>query len=267
MTFDVLPGSLDREGRRRGARLEDPDARPMSVATSRRSRPTRSPTRPSTRRPWRTRSPPTSRSSWCSRRPSSAPAPSAARRSTSSSRSRRPTRRSRSSTSSRTSPRRRRAVSSSPSSTRSGDLQATDVTNAWGLTSEPWIFAVDATGVVRGSYELIATPAETRPGDRGHHDRRLGRVLEPDRLRRVAVGRYQTRTGDAVSWCSDEVARRELGAVLEVRQAERQELAVGRAEREAADVGRARPNRRRRRHRRPRPCPPAGRRRWLARRS
>ena len=41
-----------------------------------------------------------------------------------------------------------------------GNLQVTDVTNAWGLTSEPWIFAVDATGVVRASYELIATPAE-----------------------------------------------------------------------------------------------------------
>jgi hypothetical protein len=41
-----------------------------------------------------------------------------------------------------------------------GNLQATDVTNAWGLTSEPWIFAVDGTGVVRKSYELIATAAE-----------------------------------------------------------------------------------------------------------
>ncbi len=40
------------------------------------------------------------------------------------------------------------------------NLQPTDVTKAWGLTSEPWIFAVDATGVVRESYELIATPAE-----------------------------------------------------------------------------------------------------------
>ena len=41
-----------------------------------------------------------------------------------------------------------------------GQLQATDVTAAWGLTSEPWIFAVDGTGVVRGSYELIASEAE-----------------------------------------------------------------------------------------------------------
>lgn len=41
-----------------------------------------------------------------------------------------------------------------------GNLQATDITDAWGLTSEPWIFAVDKTGVVRGSYELIASEAE-----------------------------------------------------------------------------------------------------------
>jgi len=38
-----------------------------------------------------------------------------------------------------------------------GQLQATDVTNAWGLYTEPWIFAVDADGIVRASYELIAT--------------------------------------------------------------------------------------------------------------
>ena len=34
------------------------------------------------------------------------------------------------------------------------------MTDAWGLTSEPWIFAVDGTGVVRKSYELIATADE-----------------------------------------------------------------------------------------------------------
>ena len=39
-------------------------------------------------------------------------------------------------------------------------LIATDITNAWGLLSEPWIFAVDRTGVVRGSYEVTITPAE-----------------------------------------------------------------------------------------------------------
>ena len=41
-----------------------------------------------------------------------------------------------------------------------GQLQSTDVTNAWGLYTEPWIFAVDADGVVRASYELIASDQE-----------------------------------------------------------------------------------------------------------
>jgi hypothetical protein len=39
-------------------------------------------------------------------------------------------------------------------------LQATDVTNEWGLLSEPWIFAVDRNGTVQGSYEVTITPAE-----------------------------------------------------------------------------------------------------------
>jgi hypothetical protein len=41
-----------------------------------------------------------------------------------------------------------------------GQLQATDITNQWGLLSEPWIFAVDRNGVVQGSYEVTITPAE-----------------------------------------------------------------------------------------------------------
>ena len=41
-----------------------------------------------------------------------------------------------------------------------GQLQATDITNEWGLLSEPWIFAVDRNGVVQGSYELTITPSE-----------------------------------------------------------------------------------------------------------
>ena len=40
------------------------------------------------------------------------------------------------------------------------ELIATDVTNALGLLSEPWIFAVDRSGIVRGSYNLTITPAE-----------------------------------------------------------------------------------------------------------
>jgi hypothetical protein len=42
----------------------------------------------------------------------------------------------------------------------SGGLQATDTTNQWGLLTEPWIFAVDRTGIVRGSYEVIVSDAE-----------------------------------------------------------------------------------------------------------
>lgn len=43
-----------------------------------------------------------------------------------------------------------------------GNLQATDVTNQWGLLSEPWIFAVDRTGIVRGSYEVAISDAEIK---------------------------------------------------------------------------------------------------------
>jgi hypothetical protein len=41
-----------------------------------------------------------------------------------------------------------------------GGLQATAVTDEWGLLTEPWIFAVDRAGIVRGSYELIVSDAE-----------------------------------------------------------------------------------------------------------
>ena len=39
-------------------------------------------------------------------------------------------------------------------------LVAADSTTEWGLLAEPWIFAVDRDGVVRGSYELTISPAE-----------------------------------------------------------------------------------------------------------
>ena len=39
-------------------------------------------------------------------------------------------------------------------------LQATAITDEWGLLSEPWIFAVDRNGVVQGSYEVTITPTE-----------------------------------------------------------------------------------------------------------
>jgi hypothetical protein len=41
-----------------------------------------------------------------------------------------------------------------------GGLQATEVTDEWGLLTEPWIFAVDGAGIVRGSYELIVSDDE-----------------------------------------------------------------------------------------------------------
>jgi hypothetical protein len=43
---------------------------------------------------------------------------------------------------------------------KQNSLIATDVTDEWGLLSEPWIFAVDRDGIVRGSYELTITDAE-----------------------------------------------------------------------------------------------------------
>ena len=39
-------------------------------------------------------------------------------------------------------------------------LQATDVTNAWGLPTEPWIFVVDRNGIVQGSWSTVVSPAE-----------------------------------------------------------------------------------------------------------
>ncbi len=41
-------------------------------------------------------------------------------------------------------------------------LQPTDVTNAWGILSEPWVFVVDRNGIVRGSFEAIIAPDELR---------------------------------------------------------------------------------------------------------
>jgi hypothetical protein len=39
-------------------------------------------------------------------------------------------------------------------------LQANQWVDQWGILSEPWVFAVDGTGIVRGSYEGIATETE-----------------------------------------------------------------------------------------------------------
>jgi hypothetical protein len=39
-------------------------------------------------------------------------------------------------------------------------LTPTSVSNAWGLSSEPWVFVVDRQGIVRGSFGLIFSDAE-----------------------------------------------------------------------------------------------------------
>jgi hypothetical protein len=44
----------------------------------------------------------------------------------------------------------------------SNQLQTVDAVNQWGLTSEPWVFTVDATGVVRGSFEGIVGTDELK---------------------------------------------------------------------------------------------------------
>jgi len=41
-----------------------------------------------------------------------------------------------------------------------GQLQATPTTNEWGLYFEPWMFAVDRDGIVRGSYEVAMSDQE-----------------------------------------------------------------------------------------------------------
>lgn len=40
------------------------------------------------------------------------------------------------------------------------NLQPNDISNAWRIPTEPWIFAVDRNGIVQGSFEGIATPQE-----------------------------------------------------------------------------------------------------------
>jgi hypothetical protein len=41
-----------------------------------------------------------------------------------------------------------------------GNLQPTGVSNAWGLLTEPWIFAVDRSGVVQGAFEGVISQQE-----------------------------------------------------------------------------------------------------------
>lgn len=41
-----------------------------------------------------------------------------------------------------------------------GNLQPTDVSNAWGLPSEPWVFAVDGNGIVQAAFEGVVSQGE-----------------------------------------------------------------------------------------------------------
>ena len=41
-----------------------------------------------------------------------------------------------------------------------GQLQSVESVNDWGILSEPWIFAVDRNGIVRGSFEGVVGEAE-----------------------------------------------------------------------------------------------------------
>jgi hypothetical protein len=43
-----------------------------------------------------------------------------------------------------------------------GQLQITDTTRAWGILSEPWTFVVDRNGIVRGSFEMVASADELK---------------------------------------------------------------------------------------------------------
>ena len=43
-----------------------------------------------------------------------------------------------------------------------GQLQPVPAVEQWQILSEPWVFAVDGEGIVRGSYEGIVTDSELR---------------------------------------------------------------------------------------------------------
>jgi hypothetical protein len=51
-------------------------------------------------------------------------------------------------------------VLTAPAPSLAPALTPSDVTNAWGLLTEPWVFVVDKTGIVRGSFEVIFSDAE-----------------------------------------------------------------------------------------------------------
>ena len=115
----------------------------------------------------------------------------------------------------------------------------------WGLLAEPWIFAVDRDGIVRGSYELTITDGRAERDPAGHHRRRLTPPQLGASSSRIATlsppsVRYQTRTGCAVAWCS---TRWPGGNSAPFSRSPMRNRAspVGRPKVEAADVDRAPP--------------------------
>src|SRR5207249_3938744 len=81
-----------------------------------------------------------------------------------------------------------------------GQLQATDVTNAWGLLTEPWVFVGDRHGILRAAVDERAS---------------LRVEVTEYRMDRCAV--------------FGEVAGRELGPVVELADDERERDAAARA--------------------------------------
>ncbi len=261
-TFDVL----DVVDRGQGRQTAPPSIKTPTARRRRRRRVEdldrhRSPTRPSTRRRSPTRSRRTSRSSSCSRRRSSAPAQQCGP----------------------TLDRIKPVAAANPAVTfinvepyqlhdvdgqlqpvldANGQLQATDVTNAWGLLTEPWIFAVDA----RRRRPRLVRAHRDRPGDQGRDRRRSRSRARPDaparprgtRLR-ASTGRRGTRPGPgcAVAWCSARCPGGNCGAVLELGEPEGEDAAVGRPQGEAADIGQRLRVDGDRRRRRSSPRPPA----------
>ncbi len=71
-----------------------------------------------------------------------------------------------------------------------GNLQAAQTTNEWGLYFEPWMFAVDRDGIVRGSYEVAISDRELErhPGD---HQRPLTAARQPDGPRSAGLFRVR----------------------------------------------------------------------------
>ena len=117
-----------------------------------------------------------------------------------------------------------------------------DATNEWGLTSEPWIFAVDGSGIVRGSYMLLATDDGAGNGDRGDHGRELAARARPRGGSRGGSPDRPSTTPDRRRGrlVFGQMTGRELDAVLQCRELEPHDLPIRCPEGETADVTEAR---------------------------